>query len=232
MKKINIDLYTDGSATTVDKPGGWAWVMVIDGVDHSEHSGHMPKASNNDAELEAAIQGLTAVRAYITHYLPVVPDSTTVTLVSDSQLVLGWTNGTYAFRQKEKMDKFKNLQLLANLMNVKTRWVEGHTGEAHNERCDELANLARKNEPIFSIPVDIFTPTKPTKTHIYKTENSVTFTIRIKTNTESLRDFTGQALTWADNGPHVRSSNDWTTMFVDKLEELLENNKCFSIEKD
>jgi len=41
------------------------------------------------------------------------------------------------------MDKFKELQLLVNLMAVKTRWVEGHTGDEHNERCDKLANEAR-----------------------------------------------------------------------------------------
>lgn len=148
---MHIEVYSDGSATTVDKPGGYGWVLCVDGVKWSEGNGHMERASNNDAELEAAVQGLKA--AYLV-FNPLPIDvlgvlnpreivSPSVTLVSDSQLILGWTSGRYKFRQLDKMDKFKELQLLVNLMGVQTRWVEGHTGDVHNERCDKLANEAR-----------------------------------------------------------------------------------------
>ena len=30
------------------------------------------------------------------------------------------------------------------MMDVRGRWVEGHTGDEWNERCDKLAGLARK----------------------------------------------------------------------------------------
>jgi ribonuclease HI len=144
-----IEVYSDGSATTNDKPGGWAYVFIVDGVKHSEGSGHLEKASNNDAELEAAIQGLEAAYNFINQPEDlskakfVQISDPTVTLVADSQLVLGWTNGTYTFRQQGKIEKYKRLNLLVKLMNVKTRWVEGHTGDEHNERCDKLANEAR-----------------------------------------------------------------------------------------
>lgn len=143
---MKIEIYTDGSATTNDKPGGWGWVMVHDGVKYSESSGYMPKASNNDAELEAAIQGLSAAVKYLNTpnaYGQKINFSETTVLVSDSQLILGWANGTYSFRQYDKIDKFKELQLLVKNYNVKTRWVKGHTGDEHNERCDKLANAAR-----------------------------------------------------------------------------------------
>jgi hypothetical protein len=29
-------------------------------------------------------------------------------------------------------------------MKVKTKWVKGHSGDEYNERCDKLANNARK----------------------------------------------------------------------------------------
>ena len=31
-------------------------------------------------------------------------------------------------------------------LKAKTRWVQGHTGDVHNERCDELANFGRTGE--------------------------------------------------------------------------------------
>lgn len=147
----NIEVYTDGSATTADKPGGYGWVVVIDGKKDSEGSGYMDLATNNDAELEAALQGLKAVKAYVDEFQAAIQINAvltdkplfTVTLVSDSEIILGWTNGKYRFKQENKLDKFRQLQLLVNLMRVQTRWVQGHTGDEHNERCDKLANAAR-----------------------------------------------------------------------------------------
>lgn len=149
---MHIELYTDGSATTAEKPGGYGWVVVINQKKYFEGSGHMEKASNNDAELEAALTGLIAVKNYIDERL--IFRYPKITLVSDSQLVLGWANGSYKFRQQNKMDKFKQLQLLVNLMSVRTRWVEGHSGDEHNERCDALANAARLEKHV-DIPIDI-----------------------------------------------------------------------------
>ena len=62
---MNLEIYTDGSASLNDRPGGYGWVIVTNGEKHSEGSGYMPVASNNDAELEAAIQGLYAAKNLI-----------------------------------------------------------------------------------------------------------------------------------------------------------------------
>lgn len=139
---MHIEVFTDGSATTADKPGGWAFVLVVDGAKHSEGSGYMPNATNNDAEMEAAIQGLKAA-----FELPKHPYTTlsTIELVSDSQLILGWANGTKSFSQAKKIAKYKELKHYVYMTSASTRWVEGHTGNEFNERCDELANIARKS---------------------------------------------------------------------------------------
>ena len=68
-----ISVYSDGSAQTKDKPGGWAAVILIDGVVHEELSGHLELATNNDAELIAAIQGLDYVSTYISTYISKLP---------------------------------------------------------------------------------------------------------------------------------------------------------------
>lgn len=146
---MKIEVYTDGSATTKDKPGGWAYVLIIDGKKHAECGGHMPGATNNDAEMEAAIQGLAAALKHAKSLQgedfdrmsqTLVPS---VTLCSDSELILGWTSGRYRFKQAGKMAKYNQLQFLVKRLNVQTRWVKGHSGDEHNERCDKLANEAR-----------------------------------------------------------------------------------------
>lgn len=140
---MKIEVYSDGSATIATKPGGYGWVLVIDGVKADEGSGYMQLASNNDAELEAAIQGLAHVlKMRVNNQIPIGAHE--IVLVSDSQIVLGWVTGAFRFKQKAKMQKFEQLQYLVRKLNVKTRWVEGHTGDEHNERCDTLANMARK----------------------------------------------------------------------------------------
>lgn len=140
-----IEVYSDGSATTADKPGGYGWVMVVDGEKHLEGSGHMDLASNNDAELEAAIQGLKVAYEYVSASGRILEGGYKVVLVSDSEIILGWTSGKYRFKQENKIEKFKELQFYVRSVNVQTRWVEGHTGDEHNERCDKLANYARLN---------------------------------------------------------------------------------------
>jgi ribonuclease HI len=146
---MKIELYSDGSGMTCNTDGGYGWVMVIDGVKNCEGSGHLSNATNNDCELEGAIRGLAEVLKLVTvpgteQREPAAHDLS-VTLVSDSMIVLGWANGTYKFKQESKLDKYKQLQFLVKRLNVQTRWVKGHAGDPNNIRCDKLANLARKN---------------------------------------------------------------------------------------
>lgn len=143
---MKIEVYSDGSATTGDKPGGYGYVVVINGKKHSEGSGRLEFATNNDAELEAATQGLEAVEKILAS-IDADPNHIAglrVTLVSDSQLILGWASGTWKFKQVDKMDAYHRLRKTVARLRSDTRWVRGHSGDEHNERCDELANSARK----------------------------------------------------------------------------------------
>lgn len=142
---MKIEVYSDGSGTTKVTPGGYGWVIVRDGVKLTEGSGYMPLATNNDAELQAAIEGLAEADKIIaaTFMEEFKNDLIEVSLVSDSQIILNWANGRYQFKQEDKMDKYNDLRGYMKLLDVKTRWVHGHSGDEHNERCDQLAHLAR-----------------------------------------------------------------------------------------
>jgi ribonuclease HI len=142
---MKIDCYSDGSATTSQNAGGWGSVIIIDGLLHKELAGHLEKATNNDSELVGAIKGLTYVLEYISTLGGSFPLELDVTLISDSEIILNWANGTYRFKQTEKMFLYEELRRLVKKLNVKTKWVRGHSGDVFNERCDKLANNARKN---------------------------------------------------------------------------------------
>lgn len=145
---MEIRVFSDGSATTKDKPGGWGVVVLIDGVLHKELYGHLDKATNNDAELVASIKGLDYVLEYLCTFQGSFPLDKDVTLISDSQIILNWANGKYRFKQIDKMVLYEHLRRLVKKLNVKTEWVRGHSGNVWNERCDYLANTARKGVPI------------------------------------------------------------------------------------
>jgi ribonuclease HI len=145
---MNLEVYADGSANSDDKPGGYGWVLVQDGIKIKEGNGHMERASNNDAELMGAIHGLSAA---LQHSMFLGIKTHKITLVSDSQIVLKWADGTYAFKQLNKIDKYEALCKLMELTSAKTRWVKGHSGDVHNERCDKLANAGRLKVDICDI---------------------------------------------------------------------------------
>lgn len=114
-----IEAYSDGSGNSSDKPGGYGWVLVVDGVKVDEGSGHLENASNNDCELRGAIEALKAAYKYI--HRPLNPLGTyeaveiippQVTLVSDSQIILNWANGSYRFKQLDKQNQFETLRAL------------------------------------------------------------------------------------------------------------------------
>lgn len=139
---VKVDIFSDGSATTKDKPGGYAWVLLIDDKFYSESSGYLEKATNNDAELIGSLKGLDAALNFIisSSSFPLEYD---VTLKSDSKLILGWASGIYAFKQAEKIGLYDELRRLMRKLKAKTEWVKGHSGDKWNERCDQLANQAR-----------------------------------------------------------------------------------------
>ena len=144
---MKIEVYSDGSAQTAATAGGWGSVIIINGELHKELSGHLEKATNNDAELMAAINGLDYVMELICSNPSSFPLEYEVTLISDSEIILNWANGKYRFKQVDKMPLYDHLRRLVKKLRVQTRWVKGHSGDEWNERCDKLANNARKGIP-------------------------------------------------------------------------------------
>lgn len=149
---MNFEVYCDGSATTADKPGGYGFVLVQDGTKFGEGCGHLSKATNNVAEITAAIRGLEQLSksSEYTNALAAVGtgnvQQVTITLVSDSQLTLRYATGEYTCRKYHLQLLCSQLKAIYQRLGATTRWVKGHNGDEHNERCDVLAKEAR-NDP-------------------------------------------------------------------------------------
>jgi ribonuclease HI len=141
-KKVVI--YTDGACLGNPGPGGYGVVLLYNNT-RKEISGGFRLTTNNRMEIFAAIAGLKALKTCCD-----------VTIYSDSQYVVdaimrGWASRWKANgwrRNKKDMavnaDLWEQLLTLCAQHEVKFVWVRGHAGNKENERCDELAVCAAK----------------------------------------------------------------------------------------
>lgn len=143
--KPHVELYTDGACSGNPGPGGWAFILrhPASGKE-KEVSGGDPVTTNNRMELQAVIEGLSALTA-----------ASRVELFSDSQYVLnglrewlpqwkarGWR--TAGKQPVKNQDLWQKLDELASRHEIDFRWIRGHSEHPENERCDQLAVAAAR----------------------------------------------------------------------------------------
>jgi ribonuclease HI len=136
MTSKKISVYSDGSSGGASKGCiGWGYIITDWEEILATGSGGASEGTNNVAELHGAIEGLRVVIERKLH------EGNVVELVSDSTYVLGLASGT--FDAQKNLDLAAEIRKLTILTSARTRWVRGHSGEAFNEKCDELAKFAR-----------------------------------------------------------------------------------------
>lgn len=139
MKKVR--LITDGSCKGNPGPGGWACILKF-GQHAKEMYGHAAQTTNNRMEIQAAIEGLKALK-----------ERCEVTIVTDSEyLKNGITQWISGWKRKGWRTKdgspVKNQELWVQLDDLVERhdthwtWTKGHASDDENNRCDELAQMA------------------------------------------------------------------------------------------
>lgn len=133
---------SDGASKGNPGPAGWGVTVECAGKLVHEEGGYLEVQTNQVAELMGALEGLRRV-----------PAGATVSLVSDSQYVVkginewrhGWVRKGWRTSSNEPVaNKDIWVALLAEVdkRTVTASWVRGHSGNAMNERCDQLANKA------------------------------------------------------------------------------------------
>ena len=143
MKKIQ--LITDGACIGNPGPGGWACILRY-GAHTKEMFGSERHTTNNRMELTAAVRGLSALR-----------ETCEVEIVTDSQYVkngitkwvANWKrNGWRTSDKKPVLNQDLWEELDRENLRHKTvwSWTKGHADHADNNRCDELATTAARQQ--------------------------------------------------------------------------------------
>ncbi len=144
-----VTIYTDGACLGNPGPGGYA-AVILEGGKRREISGGFRLTTNNRMELLAAIRALQSLK-----------QPSRVVLYSDSQYLVKNYNEGSVKRWKDKgwmrdrknpaknKDLWQELLLQVEVHDVAFDWVEGHSGDKENERCDRLSVAAarRKGNP-------------------------------------------------------------------------------------
>ena len=141
-----IEIYTDGGCSGNPGPGGWAYVIIKDGVLFAEKWGAEKLTTNNRMELQAVIAALEFLASGKNM-------EEKITIFTDSQYVQkgitlwlaewkkrGWK--TSDKKPVKNQDLWQRLEPLAEQFLVNWVWVKGHAGNKYNERCDELTRTA------------------------------------------------------------------------------------------
>ncbi len=143
MKKVQ--LITDGACLGNPGPGGWAAILR-----YNEHKKEMwgsePQTTNNRMELRAAIEGLSALR-----------EDCEVEVVTDSEYlkngITSWIQNwkrkgwiTSAKKPVLNKDLWQALDQQATRHKTTWTWTKGHASHADNNRCDELATRAAREQ--------------------------------------------------------------------------------------
>jgi ribonuclease HI len=147
--RTRVELFCDGACLGNPGPGGWGYLLRVhtaDGPREKEANGAEPATTNNRMELRAAIEALNSLR-----------EDCEVEIVTDSQYVKngittwihGWKrNGWMTAAKKPVINQDLWQELDEQVSRHVTTWVwtKGHASHADNNRCDELASLAAREQ--------------------------------------------------------------------------------------
>jgi ribonuclease HI len=139
MSEEVVEMFADGACKGNPGRGGWGVILRARGREKELYGGE-PATTNNRMELQAVIEGLSALKR-----------RSRVKVFTDSQYVQkgisewihdwkrrGWR--TAARAPVKNADLWKVLDEVAGGHDVEWHWVKGHAGHPENERADALAN--------------------------------------------------------------------------------------------
>jgi ribonuclease HI len=140
-----IQLITDGACVGNPGPGGWA-AILRHGDRTREMFGYAPQTTNNRMELTAAIEGLRALK-----------EPCEVEVITDSEYVKngitewihGWKRRNWIKSDKKPVlnaDLWRDLDAEVARHKTQWTWTKGHASHDDNNRADELANMAAREQ--------------------------------------------------------------------------------------
>jgi ribonuclease HI len=146
MRK-RVDIWTDGACSGNPGPGGWAAILVFEGIE-KEISGGEDVTTNNRMELTAAIESLAALKRDVPVHLHTDSEYLRNGI---TKWIHGWKRNGWRSADKKpvkNVDLWQRLDALTARHHVEWHWVRGHADDAMNERADALARAeVKKRKP-------------------------------------------------------------------------------------
>jgi len=129
-------LFTDGSADSRDRSGGWAWVAIDAFIGEHFAMGGDRDTTNNRMEMTAWIEGLsTLYEAFGPCHIIVASDSEYVGLGAMDRVIR---------KRRTNLDLWVAIDAAVDLhWYVEYMYIRGHRGDPYNELADKLAGEAR-----------------------------------------------------------------------------------------
>ena len=152
----DITVYTDGSCNNsknknVDgaREGGWGAVIAFTPEDATEISvGTYINTTSSRMEITAVSSVLKVLEGEKNAHITVWTDNQYVVNTLMKGWIFNWAESNFEGRAnddlwKDFLESYYTLQ--KNRSRITIKWVKGHAGHPLNEKCDELANKARKS---------------------------------------------------------------------------------------
>ena len=136
-----VEIFTDGACSGNPGPGGWGAILRFKDRE-KELSGGAQETTNNRMELQAAIEGLRALKRPMR-----VAIHTDSRYVKDgiTKWIVNWKRNGWKTAAKKRVRNVDLWQALDDVLighDVEWHWVKGHAGHPENERADALARAA------------------------------------------------------------------------------------------
>ncbi len=146
MAQADVHIYTDGASRGNPGPGGYGIVMEWVGKPYKkEFAQGFERTTNNRMELMAVIKALDKLKK----------EKLMVTIFTDSKYVAdavekGWVFNweRKGFVGKKNVDLWVAFLKLYRKHNIVIKWIKGHSNHPQNDRCDQLAVMASKQEKL------------------------------------------------------------------------------------
>lgn len=124
-----IELYTDGAYSPLKNQGGWAFIVLNEGVKVFSLFDSVKETTNNRMEIQAVIEAIK--------YMNTV-DVKKFTIYSDSMYVIGTM--TKNWQKKKNVDLWVELDnIIKPDTEIEWKHIKGHSGDKWNNHCDMLA---------------------------------------------------------------------------------------------
>ena len=123
-----IEIYTDGAYSSSRDQGGWAFVVLKDGVKVSSGYDGVKNTTNNRMEIQSAIEAIKHMKQQ---------NILEFTIFSDSMYLIGTM--TKNWKKNKNVDLWIEIFDLVEGLNITWKHVKGHAGNKYNDHCDMLA---------------------------------------------------------------------------------------------